>query len=344
MVSKASDDLPDPDRPVKTTSLSRGMDSVTFFRLCSRAPRMVIWSVGIWGTFGYSFSLVIANVPLAVATRRPPKPSTQHSVTAVRRPAWTTRPVARSVSPTLAAAMNVSFRSTLIARTTPGLIVCNARPIAESASALIMPPWTKPALLAMSSEAVISRVAAPSSSSICRRPSHVHAGETNAPTRPFGPPSPASGEGRLLLTALALRHRHARRGSPRDEAPLLVEHVGLAEQECLPHVDHPADGAQSPLDGRPQEVDLELDGRVPDAVFLQRGQRHAHGGVGDLGDHPTLDDAAAVAMLRTGDELQDHPPRLGLGDAGAEGLHPAGRLRGQQLLRTPNILNTFVLS
>src|SRR6266542_5062484 len=52
MVSKASDDLPEPDSPVKTTSLSRGMDRVTFFRLCSRAPRIVIWSVGI-RTFGY---------------------------------------------------------------------------------------------------------------------------------------------------------------------------------------------------------------------------------------------------------------------------------------------------
>src|SRR5438552_9400754 len=46
MVSNARDDVPDPDRPVNTTSLSRGIDSVTFLRLCSRAPRIVIWSVG----------------------------------------------------------------------------------------------------------------------------------------------------------------------------------------------------------------------------------------------------------------------------------------------------------
>src|SRR3954451_20622806 len=38
MVSKASEDLPDPDRPVMTTSASRGIDTVTFLRLCSRAP------------------------------------------------------------------------------------------------------------------------------------------------------------------------------------------------------------------------------------------------------------------------------------------------------------------
>src|SRR6185437_8358557 len=40
MVSKASEDLPEPDSPVMTTSCSRGRSSETFFRLCSRAPRM----------------------------------------------------------------------------------------------------------------------------------------------------------------------------------------------------------------------------------------------------------------------------------------------------------------
>src|SRR5947209_17550331 len=41
MVSKASDDLPDPDRPVKTMSCSRGSSMLTFLRLCSRAPRTI---------------------------------------------------------------------------------------------------------------------------------------------------------------------------------------------------------------------------------------------------------------------------------------------------------------
>src|SRR3546814_20726550 len=39
MVSKASDDFPDPDKPVITTSWSLGISTSTFFRLCSRAPR-----------------------------------------------------------------------------------------------------------------------------------------------------------------------------------------------------------------------------------------------------------------------------------------------------------------
>src|SRR5215831_5231721 len=47
MVSKARDDLPEPESPVNTTSRSLGIERVTFFRLCSRAPRIVIWSVGI---------------------------------------------------------------------------------------------------------------------------------------------------------------------------------------------------------------------------------------------------------------------------------------------------------
>src|SRR5262245_14040385 len=42
MVSKASDDLPEPDSPVNTTSLSRGISTSMFLRLCSRAPRMAI--------------------------------------------------------------------------------------------------------------------------------------------------------------------------------------------------------------------------------------------------------------------------------------------------------------
>src|ERR1700742_318124 len=38
MVSNASDDLPEPERPVMTVSESRGSATVTFLRLCSRAP------------------------------------------------------------------------------------------------------------------------------------------------------------------------------------------------------------------------------------------------------------------------------------------------------------------
>ena len=42
MVSKARLDFPDPDKPVNTISLSRGISTLTFFRLCSRAPRTTI--------------------------------------------------------------------------------------------------------------------------------------------------------------------------------------------------------------------------------------------------------------------------------------------------------------
>src|SRR5215469_16097811 len=43
MVSKASEDLPEPERPVSTVSVSRGISTSTFFRLCSRAPRMTMF-------------------------------------------------------------------------------------------------------------------------------------------------------------------------------------------------------------------------------------------------------------------------------------------------------------
>src|SRR5664279_1180222 len=43
MVSKAREDLPDPDRPVRTVNVSRGISTSTFLRLCSRAPRMEIF-------------------------------------------------------------------------------------------------------------------------------------------------------------------------------------------------------------------------------------------------------------------------------------------------------------
>src|SRR6187402_2136249 len=39
MVSKASDDFPDPLTPVTMTSLPEGKVTSTFFRLCVRAPR-----------------------------------------------------------------------------------------------------------------------------------------------------------------------------------------------------------------------------------------------------------------------------------------------------------------
>src|SRR5688572_4430151 len=47
MVSKAREDLPEPERPVITTSLSRGISTSTFLRLCSRAPLTTILFIGV---------------------------------------------------------------------------------------------------------------------------------------------------------------------------------------------------------------------------------------------------------------------------------------------------------
>src|SRR5437764_10317042 len=41
IVSNASDDLPEPDRPVNTTREPLGSSRETSFRLCSRAPRTI---------------------------------------------------------------------------------------------------------------------------------------------------------------------------------------------------------------------------------------------------------------------------------------------------------------
>src|SRR5258708_6518812 len=47
MVSKASEDLPDPLGPVNTTILPRGRLTLTFFRLCCRAPTTMRRSTAI---------------------------------------------------------------------------------------------------------------------------------------------------------------------------------------------------------------------------------------------------------------------------------------------------------
>src|ERR1700681_2544403 len=43
MVSNARDDLPEPERPVITVSVLRGISRLMFFRLCWRAPRIDIF-------------------------------------------------------------------------------------------------------------------------------------------------------------------------------------------------------------------------------------------------------------------------------------------------------------
>src|ERR1700686_874480 len=47
MVSKASEDLPDPLSPVTTVRVLRGISTSMFFRLCCRAPRTEILVMAI---------------------------------------------------------------------------------------------------------------------------------------------------------------------------------------------------------------------------------------------------------------------------------------------------------
>src|SRR5512137_857021 len=48
MVSKARVDLPEPERPVRTMSRSRGSSTVMSCRLCSRAPLTTIFPGILW--------------------------------------------------------------------------------------------------------------------------------------------------------------------------------------------------------------------------------------------------------------------------------------------------------
>src|SRR5258708_20539045 len=45
MVSKASEDLPDPDSPVITVTAFRGISKLMFLRLCWRGPRTMIFVI-----------------------------------------------------------------------------------------------------------------------------------------------------------------------------------------------------------------------------------------------------------------------------------------------------------
>src|SRR5579864_5923294 len=62
MVSKASEDFPEPDRPVNTTSLSRGISTSIFFRLCSRAPRMTIARKLDWPVCWRCLALITSSI------------------------------------------------------------------------------------------------------------------------------------------------------------------------------------------------------------------------------------------------------------------------------------------
>ena len=56
MVSKASEDLPEPETPETTVSFPWGMAQSMFFRLWVRAPRMMISSLKAW------FPMVVRGV------------------------------------------------------------------------------------------------------------------------------------------------------------------------------------------------------------------------------------------------------------------------------------------
>src|SRR5204863_4942646 len=75
MVSKASEDLPDPLTPVMTTNLLRGTTTSMFLRLCSRAPRMTMdsmcWDANSAVAEGVPASRAAVPAAGGAASRRP---------------------------------------------------------------------------------------------------------------------------------------------------------------------------------------------------------------------------------------------------------------------------------
>src|SRR5579885_2445590 len=63
MVSKAREDLPEPDRPVMTVRLLRGISRLMFFRLCWRAARIEIRETGMELRFRLRRALAGAGLP-----------------------------------------------------------------------------------------------------------------------------------------------------------------------------------------------------------------------------------------------------------------------------------------
>src|SRR5215208_680698 len=94
MVSNARELFPDPESPVTTVSLSRGISTSMLRRLCSRAPRMISFSSGIdpkidrWGVRRQDSPFRPRGVP-APATPLPdarePRPVDQGARAAPRR-------------------------------------------------------------------------------------------------------------------------------------------------------------------------------------------------------------------------------------------------------------------
>ena len=66
-VSKASDDFPDPDNPVITTSLLRGISTSMFFRLLTRAPLIEIC---LFSDIKYSFFMIVGKVSDFIGRRK----------------------------------------------------------------------------------------------------------------------------------------------------------------------------------------------------------------------------------------------------------------------------------
>src|SRR5579862_5286035 len=92
MVSKASEDLPEPLNPVMTVNVLRGISTSIFFRLCWRAPWTVMRLSILQGKFH-------SSVEWQIVLMRKSGHCVHTSVNAARRGACATGPATIGVDP-----------------------------------------------------------------------------------------------------------------------------------------------------------------------------------------------------------------------------------------------------
>src|SRR5262245_48706455 len=120
-----------------------------------------------------------------------------------------------------------------------------------------------------------------------------------APAGLRGAASGRSAISRVAISAafgLRASQRHARGRRTRDQPILFVQHVALHQADGASGLDHPPAGLQRPRPHWLQEVDLELERGERLALAQRAGPGHAHGGIGDVAQHPAVQGAHRVGQ------------------------------------------------
>src|SRR5438876_3251323 len=128
--------------------------------------------------------------------------------------------------------------------------------------------------------------------------------------------------------------RHAGARGVRHQPVLRVAHVALHEADGAAGGDHAPLGAQLARPHGLREIDLELERRERLALAEKGRVGHAHGGVGDVGQHAAVQRAHRVGVALGGLELDQRAAGLDGGEAEADERRDPWRRRlaARQLL------------